>query len=167
MKFNLNLFNIETADHTLYHRSNKVFDRPDESMIIDARSWSDTHHNSVIGLWASTYPEMCASFGKLNYKLTIKPGTTCLGITYEQWFKLGTKVLYTHQEFSDLRFNLLKDNVVDILYIIDATNRVNEVIVVNFDCIESCIDVGDVLDSEHKLKKLGLNRTYEIEYQET
>ena len=51
MKY-ITLFNIDgEIGHPIYHRSNQNIIKPTYEGIDEARSWSKTHHNSVLGLW--------------------------------------------------------------------------------------------------------------------
>lgn len=133
---NLDLYNIEFQEHDIYHCSPKMYETPSYALIDDARSWSQTHHNSVLGLWGSTFPNRCSAFGPFTYRIDIKPGATRYGITYGQWYELGTKILYDHSQFVMLREFMLEQKLADILYITDASRCVGEIIIVNLDCIK-------------------------------
>lgn len=149
---NLEFYDIRIPSHKLYHCSSKEFDRPTYQDIDDARSWSQTHHNSVLGLWCSTYPEMCRGFGPLTYECNIQESAKLVGITYEQWFMLGTKIYRSHQSFINLRNYLLTTLNIDAIYITDASNLIGEVIVVNFDKLSSVLKVDNVSNKEYLLE---------------
>lgn len=133
---NLDLYDIEFQEHDIYHCSTKQYESPSYAQIDDARSWSRTHHNSVLGLWGSTFPNRCSAFGPFTYRVDIKPGASRYGITYEQWYQLGTKVFNHHAHFIMLREFMLEQKTADILYVTDASRCVGEIIIVNLDCIE-------------------------------
>lgn len=119
----------------LYHVSNEVWDRPKDLEINKGNQFTTTHHNSPIGLWASTKPSSCKGFGQYLYKLTMDPNAKNLGITYEDWKELGTEHVMTGEGFIALRKHIRSERVCDVLYIIDASHGINEVIIINYDVI--------------------------------
>jgi len=148
----LNLYELDFEPHPLYHVSPKTFDMPSYEMVDDARNWSHTHHNSVLGLWTSTYPEMCSAFGPLTYEVHLKDQPIKrLGLSYEEWCKLGMHTLDYHQQFVTLRKHILENEIVDIIYIADATKSVSEVIIVDFDVIDKLTVVDGVKNKAYKM----------------
>lgn len=159
----LTLFSIDIGDgHPIYHRSNQDFKVPTYEMIDSARQWSTTHHNSVLGLWGSTLPELCSSFGKYNYLISVKEDAVRLGLDYSDWKSLGCDIYHDYEDFIKLRNKILSDKSLDIIYILDS-GYVGEIIIVNLDCIESVIEVGSVPDRRYSLKH-DPHKSINIEY---
>ena len=162
MKY-ITLFNIDgEIGHPIYHRSNQNIIKPTYEGIDEARSWSKTHHNSVLGLWGSTLPELCSSFGKYNYLISVKEDAVRLGLVYSDWKSLGCDIYHDCEDFIRLRNKILYDKSLDIIYILDS-GYVGEIIIVNLDCIESVTEVGSVPDRRYSLKH-DPHKSINIEY---
>lgn len=142
---NIPLVDIITEPHPLYHRSSKLYDFPCIKKIDDSRSWSSTHDNSVFGLWASTFPGLYKSFGSYTYEITLKTGTKCKGILFDTFYKISH-----YEDLISVRNNLKEQ--CDVLYIVDSSGCVGEVIVLNFDNIEKFfLNTDDLRDKQYEL----------------
>lgn len=130
------LRDLEMEEHTLYHVSPKKFDFPCRKKINEAREWSPWHDNGVLGLWASTFPKMCAAFGKHVYRITLGEHRA-IGLPFGEFQRLTSHM----EDFTDLIEFLCEQG--DVAYLVDANPWVGEVIVLNFDAIDQFEDVTD------------------------
>lgn len=154
MKYDFNLFNILFEEHSLIHVTNYKYDKPCNQKILENRSERTTHDNSVLGIWSSTFPIMCSSFGQYSLQIIFKNDSICLGLTYRDLFNL------THNSSIETLLKLKNYllNFCDVLYILDANKYVGEVIILNLDCIDNMIDVSNhnLKDQRFFLKKLEI-----------
>lgn len=137
------LFPISFDPHALYHVSPKKFDFPNRAEINAAREWSRWHANGVLGLWCSTRPNMCAPFGKHIYKIALKPDAVCKGLPFKVLFQT-TSSLEGLDEFQPIIDEMC--GAADVLYVKDGHDEVGEVIILNFDVIESFEEVFEAED---------------------
>ena len=144
------LFDIITEPHDLYHISPRKFDFPTRDAINGAREWSRWHANGVLGLWCSTFPARCAPFGKHIYKIVLKPGAIVKGLPFGVLYKTtsGLEGIENYQPIIDEMCA-----ATDVLYIVDNLPMVGEVIIMNFDAIESFEEVETAEDVEVSLRR--------------
>lgn len=140
------LLQIEYEEHPLYHRTKAVIESLDEKFLQYETDW---HNNGAIGLWCSTYPRLCSNFGQNCYEIKLKPDTKRYGMSLEDLKKLSDE-RPLRQSYSDLRKYCL-DNKFDVLYIKDRWDLVGEVIIINYDQVESISLVEPPEDKEYKL----------------
>lgn len=140
--------NLALDPHQLYHVSPKLFDFPCRTKINEAREWSQWHSNGVLGLWTSTFPNMCKGFGTYSYAVDIKEGSRRIGLPFEDFRKLTCYM----EEYTDLIAYLCKHG--DVAYLIDATDNIGEVIVLNFNMISRFENVtgSDLADIRYQIK---------------
>lgn len=152
---------ITFEEHDLYHVTNSEIQILDESMLEKETS---NHPNSALGLWCSTVPKMYARFGKNCYKINFKNDReiTYKGWDYEEFFdyccgRCGLpdeeqkKGVETRTEYIEVRNYLIKNNI-DVIYIFDGNGNINEVIILNYECIESLIKTSDAPSREFWLR---------------
>ena len=145
------LFDISYDPHVLYHVSPMKFDFPSREQINAAREWSKWHANGVLGLWCSTFPNMCASFGQHIYRIVMKPDAVRKGLPFGVLFKTTSK-LETLDEFQPIIDDFCA--AADIVYVKDGRDVVGEVIIFNFDAIETFEEVDAADDLECRLEAL-------------
>lgn len=143
---------ITFEEHDLYHVTNSEIENVDESVL---EKETGNHPNSALGLWCSTVPKRYASFGKNCYKIILKKDRKInyKGWDYGEFFnyccgrcesqdeeeRIGIK---TRKNYIELRDYLIKNNI-DMIYIFDGNGSINEVIILNYECIESLIKSSD------------------------
>lgn len=154
MRYDFNLFNISYEKHEIFHVTNYKYDKANHEEILNNRKERTTHNNSVLGIWCSTLPKLCSSFGKYTLNIFLKENTNCLGFNYDDLYELTHKA--SIEDILKLKTYLL--NFTDVLYIIDRNRHVGEIIILNFDCIENMIDVSDhnLKDQRFTLDKLNI-----------
>lgn len=143
------LFDISFDPHILYHVSPKSFEFPSREHINAAREWSRWHANGVLGLWCSTFPNMCSPFGKHIYKITLKVDARLRGLPFGVLYKT-TCDLKTLAQFQPMIDEMCA--VADVLYVVDRQPIVGEVIIMNFDAIET---FEEVVSAEDRKIRLG------------
>lgn len=154
----LKLHNIEFENPIhFFHVSNTKFDKPCINTINNVRDKRDTHDNSVLGLWVSTYPNMCSSFGNHTYQFKLKDNTTFKGILLEEFFRLCTRGnngdKLSLEQYNHLRNEWMKTT--DVIFILDASQGINEVIILNLDVIDDFTHITDIpKDKHYSLKKV-------------
>lgn len=134
-------------NHTLYHRSPFDIKQYNHSHAVAIRKERKTHDNSVLGLWASTYPHMCRSFGSFNYQLNKISGLICKGLDLKIFYYLTADLNVNDQ--LRLREKMLES--CDVIYLIDATKKINEVIILSTDKISITKVSNDIPDKEYAL----------------
>ncbi len=154
MTYDFKLFNISYEKHELFHVTDYKYEKPDHKEILNNRKERTTHDNSVLGIWSSTFPKLCSTFGKYTLNVSLKENTNCLGLNYDDLYKL------THRSSVEeiLRLKTYLLNFADVLYVIDRNRHIGEVIILNLDSIEFMIDVSnqDLKDERFSLKKLEI-----------
>lgn len=145
------LFDVSYDPHVLYHVSSRKFDFPNRAEINAAREWSRWHANGVLGLWCSTFPNMCAPFGKHIYRIVLKPEAVCKGLPFRALFNTTSK-LETLDEFQPIIDEMC--GATDVLYVKDSRDIVGEVIIVNFNAIETFEEVDAADDLECRLQEV-------------
>lgn len=141
------LLQIEYEEHPLYHRTKAVIEALNEKFLQYETDW---HNNGAIGLWCSTYPRMCSGFGPNCYEIKLKLATKRYGMSLEDLKKLSDK-RSSRESYSDLRKYCL-DNSFDVLYIKDRWDKVGEVIIINYEQVESISLVEPPEDKDYKLE---------------
>lgn len=137
------LIDVSYDPHVLYHVSPMKFDFPSREQINAAREWSRWHANGVLGLWCSTFPNMCSPFGKHIYRIVLKPEAVCKGLPFRALFNTTSK-LETLDEFQPIIDEMR--GATDVLYVKDGHDEVGEVIILNFEAIESFEEVFEAKD---------------------
>lgn len=143
------LFDIRVDPHVLYHVSPNKFVFPSRAQINEAREWSHWHPNGLLGLWCSTFPNMCSPFGKHIYKVTLKPDAIRRGLPFGALYK-GTSHLTSLEEFQPIIDDI--SQAADVVYVKDSRDAVGEVIIFNFDAIEKFEEVEAADDLEVRLE---------------
>lgn len=129
---------IDFEDHLLFHVSPCEFERPQEEFLLINTRW---HDNGALGLWCSTFPNMCSGFGKHVYKVIPEVDINIFGWGYSDFknFCIGNHLKHndvkSRNEYIEIRKYLLNKNI-DIIYIIDCTGFVGEVIFLNYNKIK-------------------------------
>lgn len=143
---------ITFEEHDLYHVTNSEIENVDESVL---EKETGNHPNSALGLWCSTVPKRYAGFGKNCYKIVFKNDRH---INFKGW-EYGNFVDYcrgkdnaedpekskgieTRKDYIEVRNYLIKNNI-DVIYITDRNKNVNEVIILNYECVEKLIKASD------------------------
>lgn len=160
MNYNFNLFNIFYEKHELFHVTDYKYDFASHEKILHNRKERTTHDNSVLGIWSSTFPKMCSTFGKYTLNVSLKENTNCLGLTYDDLYKLTHKT--SLEELLKLKTYLLK--FADVLYVIDRSKHVGEIIILNLDSIESMIDVSNQNLKNERFKIKIIDVAYQLEF---
>lgn len=93
---------------------------------------------------------MCSPFGKHVYKIVLKPGAIVKGLPFGVLYKTtsGLEGIENYQPIIDEMCG-----VCDVLYIVDNLPKVGEVIIMNFDAIESFEEVTEFEDRECWLER--------------
>lgn len=130
------LKNISFEPHDLYHKTNAEIEKLDESFLKKETPW---HTNGALGLWCSTFPEeKCHSFGNFCYKILFNNKVrVCKGWIYDDFYKYCCRDKdgpRTREDYIKVRKYLL-ENGIDLIYIIDSSRSINEVIILNYDCV--------------------------------
>ncbi len=142
------LIEISFDPHVLYHVSPRQFEFPSREQINAAREWSRWHPNGLLGLWCSTCPNMCSPFGNHTYKIVMKADARCRGLPFPVLYKTTCK-LETLEDFQPMIDEMCA--VADVLYVKDKVDYVSEVIILNFDAIESFEEVDAAEDRQVRL----------------
>lgn len=143
------LLKISYEEHPLYHRTKAVIRSLDEKFLQYETDW---HNNGAIGLWCSTYPKMCSGFGQNCYEVKLKPSAKRFGMSLEDLKRLSYE-RSSRESYSDLRKYCL-DNGFDVLYIKDRLDSVGEVIIINYDQVESILLVEPPEDKCYALEAI-------------
>lgn len=146
----LMLYDVYPETLTLYHRSNVEFSFPSEDVLTDKTNW---HNNGALGLWCSTVPNMCKGFGRHCYEVEICDDACWVGWAYNDFYNI-CKRTESRQDYLLLR-DVLLHNGIDVVFIVDASDEINEVIILNYKVI-SFSKVDSV--PEDKRYKLALGR---------
>jgi hypothetical protein len=115
----------------LYHRSPFDIKNYDHNHAVSIRDDRSTHNNSVLGLWTSTFPDKCKSFGEFNYQINNLHGLIKKGLDLRTFFNLTSNLEVKEQLI--LREKILE--TCDVIYIIDNSKNINEVIILSTDKI--------------------------------
>lgn len=153
-EYKFNLYNISYEKHELFHVTDYKYDKPNHDKILKNRVERSTHDNSVLGIWCSTLPALCSSFGKYTLNISLKENTNCLGFNYDDLYKLTHKS--SLEEILRLKTYLL--NFADVLYVLDRNRLIGEVIILNLDSVDNMIDVSDrnIKDKKISIDKLDI-----------
>lgn len=128
--------------HRLYHVSPKEFSFPCREKINEAREWSPWHANGVLGLWCSTFPNMCSPFGKQVYEIIVKEDARKIGLPFTDFQHLTSQM----EDFNDLIAFLCGKG--DVAYLADSNPYVGEVIILNFDCIDQFNNISHAVPED-------------------
>lgn len=147
-----NRLKLDYDVHPLYHRTSAFISKLDEQFLQYETTW---HNNGAIGLWCSTYPQMCRGFGDNCYLVKLKPDVSRYGLSLEDLKKLSWE-RQTRQAYSDLRQHCL-DTGIDVLYVVDRNPFVGEVIIVNYDKVQSLELVESPGDKDYRLEVINFD----------
>lgn len=142
------LLDVKFKEHILYHRSPFNIVKYEHSYAVKIRKERSTHDNSVLGMWTSTRPALCDSFGEFNYKVNNTKKLKYKGIDFRLFYYLTSKLKI--KDLLILRESIMKE--CDILYLMDATKQINEVIVLNTEAITITKVSNKLLDEFYDLK---------------
>lgn len=144
---------LDYVAHPLYHVSPKEFDFPCREEINRAREWSRWHPNGVLGLWCSTRPNSCSTFGQYRYRVDIKENATRFGVGLEDFYNLTNHV----DDYASIIQWLCSNG--DVLYILDSWECVGEVVILNFDAISNfSAETENVEDRNYRLRSPRYHR---------
>lgn len=134
-------------DLVSYHISPYKFDKPSYQEILDLRDSDkrNTHVNSYLGLWSSTYPQSYKSESKSNcYEIKFKKNTNIKFINhsdFRRWCNTPEKSYYINQR------NMLIAENIDVIIVLDRLSGMKctlaEIITLNFNAIESFKHITD------------------------
>lgn len=154
------LYNIEIEEYELYHVSSSLFDFPDKNFLVKETNW---HNNGALGLWASTKPKTCKGFGKFTYKFKLNKNAKIVGWQIRDFYKFcngekGKGGIEERKEYIQIRDYLVNKGI-DVIYILDMSRCINEVIVLNYNTIkhfcltEGCEDFSVPIEVFDKIKQ--------------
>jgi hypothetical protein len=132
-------YRLEIENHILYHISSFNFDLPEEKFLLPE---TNCHNNGALGLWSSTQPISLQSFGSFSYRFNLSTDSTIIGWEIGDFFnfcsgrKNSSNGVETRKEYIEIRNYLIKKGI-DAIYILDTSNWIKEVIVLNYDKIEN------------------------------
>lgn len=135
-------------DLVSYHISPFKFDTPSYQEIVDLRDLDkrDTHVNSYLGLWSSTFPQSYTNSNKVYcYEIKFNNNANIKFIThsdFKNWCNIPDKSYYINA-----RKKLIDANI-DVIIVLDKLSDMNnhtlaEIITLNFDAIESFNHITD------------------------
>ena len=131
----INIFkNIIVSPHDLYHVTNNKIEILNESFL---GKKTFNHNNSALGFWCSTVPMYYKNFGVRCYKVILKNqeiNKKCW--IYEDFREYCFSAVFSREDYINLRNYLIEEGI-DLLYIYDRNGFVNEVIIINYDCVSS------------------------------
>lgn len=144
---------LEIEEHKLYHVSPKLFNFSNKEVLGTETNW---HTNGALGLWASTKPLLCSNFGKYTYEFSLRKDSVIVGWDLSDFFyfcmgkanKSGihTDAIETRDDYIETS-NFLIEKGIDVIYILDTSNCINEVIILNYTKIDDFHLVNKYCDS--------------------
>ena len=124
---NCALYEVIPETLIFYHRSNNDFVFPEENILTENTNW---HSNGAMGLWCSTFPNMCECFGEYCYEVKVCSDARWVGWAYNDFYDT-CQGISSRLDYLTLRENFLR-NGIDVIFIVDASENINEVIILNY-----------------------------------
>lgn len=150
-------YHLEIEDHSLYHVSSFNFDFPNKDFLPIE---TDYHNNGALGLWSSTQPILLQNFGAFSYKFNLSKDSIIIGWEIGDFFDFCSgrnnfiSGVETREEYIQIR-NYLIEKGIDAIYILDNSECIKEVIVLNYEKIENFHLTNRAKDQQIPIKIIG------------